>query len=135
MTRGKIYRLSRSGNCLVVNAAVSSNNNQVRKIKLLLDTGSSYTVIRSSLLQSLGYNCQQALNTLKITTAKGVINVPKITVSSFSCLVYQINNFSLVAYDLPAVTYVEGLLGIDFFNRFPLMIYPQKAEVWSNINT
>lgn len=61
MTKGKIYQLSRYGNVLVTNAAVTGNNNQVRKIKLLVDTGSSYTVIRSTLLKSIGYESQQPL--------------------------------------------------------------------------
>ncbi|MGK7946260.1 MAG: transcriptional regulator, partial [Microcystaceae cyanobacterium] len=62
MTKEKIYRLSRYGNCLVVNAVVGGNNNQLRKIKLLVDTGSSYTVIRSNLLKSIGYSSQQPLS-------------------------------------------------------------------------
>ena len=49
MTKGKIYQLSRYGNLLIVNAAVRGKNNQIRQIKLLVDTGSSYTVIRSTL--------------------------------------------------------------------------------------
>ena len=59
MTKGKVYQLSRYGNVLVANAAVAGNNNQIRKIKLLVDTGSSYTVIRSTLLKSIGYEFLQ----------------------------------------------------------------------------
>ncbi|WP_181280585.1 hypothetical protein [Aphanothece hegewaldii] len=51
MTNKKIYKLSRYGNLLIVNAAIA-NNIDIRKVKLLVDTGSSYTVLRSSLLQS-----------------------------------------------------------------------------------
>ncbi|MGB5592826.1 MAG: aspartyl protease family protein, partial [Crocosphaera sp.] len=68
---------------LVVNAAVRGNNNQIRKIKLLVDTGSSYTVIRSTLLKSVGYSSQKALSSVKITTAAGMIDAPMIKVSWF----------------------------------------------------
>ncbi len=129
MTKGKIYQLSRYGNVLVTNAALGGKNNQVRKIKLLVDTGSSYTVIRSTLLKSIGYESQQLSPSVKIATAGGIINAPVVRVSWFGCLGQQIQEFPIVAYNLPAVTYVEGLLGIDFLNRYPLMIYPQKAEV------
>ena len=129
MTKGQIYQLSRYGNLLVVNAAVGGNNNQVRKIKLLVDTGSSYTVIRSTLLKSIGYKSQQPSLSVKIATAGGMIRVPVVKVSCFSCLGQKINEFAIVTYNLPAVTYVEGLLGMDFLNRYPLMIYPQKAEI------
>ena len=132
MTKGKIYQLSRYGNVLVANAAVGGKNNQLRKIKLLVDTGSSYTVIRSTLLKSIGYESQQLSPSVKIATAGGMINGPVVKVSWFSCLGQQIHEFPIVAYNLPAVTYVEGLLGIDFLNRYPLMIYPQKAEIRCN---
>lgn len=129
MTKEKIYRLSRYGNCLVVNAVVSGKNNQIRKIKLLLDTGSTYTVIRSTLLKSIGYVSEQSLSSVKIATVGGIIDAPITKVSWFSCLGQQINNFALVAYNLPSVTYVEGLLGMDFMNNFPMVIYPQKAQI------
>lgn len=129
MTKEKIYRLSRYGNCLVVNAVVGGNNNQIRKIKLLVDTGSSYTVVRSTLLKSIGYSSPAVLSSVKIATAGGIIDTPMTRVSWFSCLGQQINNFSLVAYNLPSLTYVEGLLGMDFLNHFPMMIYPQKCEI------
>jgi aspartyl protease family protein len=58
MTKGKIYQLSRYGNLLIVNAAVRGKNHQIRQIKLLVDTGSSYTVIRSTLLKSIGYDSE-----------------------------------------------------------------------------
>jgi aspartyl protease family protein len=130
MTKGKIYQLSRYGNLLIVNAAVRGKNNQIRQIKLLVDTGSSYTVIRSTLLKSIGYDSQKYLSSVRITTVSGIINAPVITVLWFSCLGQQIKEFPLVAYNLPPLTYVEGLLGIDFLNQFPLIIYPQNAEIW-----
>ncbi len=129
MSKEKIYRLSRYGNCLVVNAVVGGNNNQIRKIKLLVDTGSSYTVIRSTLLKSIGYGSQAVLSSVKIATAGGIIDTPMTRVSLFSCLGQQIHDFPLVAYNLPSVTYVEGLLGMNFLNNFPMIIYPQKSEI------
>lgn len=101
MTKGKIYQLSRYGNLLIVNAAVRGKNSQIRQIKLLVDTGSSYTVIRSTLLKSIGYDSQKDLSSVKITTVSGIINAPVIEVLWFSCLGQQIKKFPLVGYNLP----------------------------------
>lgn len=81
------------------------------------------------MLKSIGYESQQLSASVKIATAGGIIKALVVRVSWFSCLGQQIQEFPIVAYNLPAVTYVEGLLGIDFLNRYPLMIYPQKAEI------
>lgn len=82
-----------------------------------------------SLINSIGYATQQSLSSVKIATAGGILNAPMTRVSWFSCLGQQINNCAVVAYNLPSITYMEGLLGMDFLNNFPMIIYPQKAEI------
>ncbi len=129
MTRERVYQLSRYGNLLVVNAAVGGINDKVRKVRLLVDTGSSYTLLRSNLLESLGCDLQIPSGKIRTTTAGGIIEAPVVTVPWFGCLGQRVDNFSIVAYTLPATTFVEGLLGMDFLNRFRVIICVRKAEI------
>lgn len=85
MTNKNIYQLSRYRNLLLVNAAITGSHNPVR-VRLLVDTGSSYTVLRLSLLQAIGYDIQHPISSVKLTTANGMIEVPIVTVSRFNCL-------------------------------------------------
>lgn len=129
MTRERIYQLSRYGNLLAVSAAVGGQNDTVRKFKLLVDTGSSYTVLRSNLLNALGCDLQNLLRTIRITTGGGIVEVPVVTVPWFGCLGQRLGNFPLVAYTLPATTFVDGLLGMDFLSRFRVTISVKDAEI------
>jgi len=72
----RIYQLSRYGNLLVVNAAVGGKDDLVRKVKLLLDTGSSYTVLRSNILENIGCDLEKPSQTIRTLTPGGMVSAP-----------------------------------------------------------
>jgi len=125
----KTYKLSYYGNLLVARAALGGTENIVRKVRLLVDTGSSYTVLRVNLLKALGCDVQNPLRRMRIPTPGGIVETPVVKVPWFSCLGQRVDNFPIVAHDLPAVTFTDGLLGIDFLNRFGTIIFVKEAEI------
>lgn len=122
MNQERIYQLSRYGNLLVVNAAVGGKDDLVRKVKLLLDTGSSYTVLRSNILENIGCDLEKPSQIIRTLTPGGMVTAPRIITPWFSCLGQRVDDFPIVAYTLPATTFVDGLVGMDFLSRFDLII-------------
>ncbi len=133
MSQTKIYRLSHYGiNLLKANAVVSGfEKKRYQKISLLLDTGSSFTIIPRQILENLGYNLSQPIRYQAITTGKGNTSpLPIIKVSWFNCLGQLIENFEVLVYDIPKNLQVNGLLGMDFLRQTKAVISLDTGEVY-----
>ncbi len=86
MSQSKVYRLSYYGiNLLKANAVVGGfKKKRYQKISLLLDTGSSFTILPHQILANLGYDLTQPIRYQAITTGKGNTSpLPIIKVSWF----------------------------------------------------
>lgn len=79
MTTRKIYRLTRYRDLLLVQAAFAGGN-QVAQVRLIVDTGSAYTVLRVSLLEALVSDRQNPLGQRRILTGGGPIAAPVVAV-------------------------------------------------------
>ena len=123
----KIYPLIRWGNLLLLRASLS-NPQESRIVQLLLDTGSSFTVLPSGVLTEIGCNLQQPGQQVSVIAAGGMIRAPKTIVPQFNCLGRLIDNFSVVALDLPVRSPAAGLLGMDFLITVGAVIDVKKGE-------
>ncbi|MBE9048108.1 clan AA aspartic protease [Pleurocapsales cyanobacterium LEGE 10410] len=130
--RKKIYRVQRQQNILWLRAAVKGKNNAPLLIRLLIDTGASYTVLPTKILQRIGCNLDKPLENKKIVTANKIITVPIIAVPSFNCLGVERENYPAIALDLPANSFTDGLLGMDFLYQIQAVIDVAKAEITIN---
>jgi clan AA aspartic protease (TIGR02281 family) len=124
-----IYQLQRQQNVLWLRAAVSSLNNTPLLVRLLIDTGASYTVLPQKILQRVGCNLNKPIGNKKIVTANGAITVPIVTVPSFNCLGIKRVNYPVIALDLPANSFTDGLLGMDFLTEVKAVIDVGKGEI------
>jgi clan AA aspartic protease (TIGR02281 family) len=124
-----IYPLQRSGNLLFLRASVSGINGDSLRVRLLLDTGASYTTLPLKLLEDLGYNPTAATNRISIMTAGGMGRAPTISIAAFDCLGETFTDFSVVALDLPFNPLMSGLLGMDFLTQVGATIDIKKAEI------
>jgi predicted aspartyl protease len=98
--------------------------------RLLLDTGSAYTIISQEILESIGCSPAAAKKKQRIITGSGHEIVPVVRLSRFHCLGKAIENFEVLAHTLPFGTYVDGLLGMDFMNRFEVEIKIGTGEIF-----
>lgn len=110
MTR---YPLERVGNLLVTKAAVGGPAG-VKVVRLLVDTGSVYTILPVELLESVG--CSPAVSTehIRLITGSGYLIAPRVQVLWFQRLGQKGNDMFVVAHTLPFGILVDGLLGMDF---------------------
>ncbi|WP_373536076.1 TIGR02281 family clan AA aspartic protease [Microcoleus sp.] len=128
----KAYRLLRHGrNLLAVQATIGGNNGDATeyRVRLLVDTGASYTILPVKTLEDLGYDTRNPLRRQEIFTGQGRIYVPVINVSWFNCVGQLIENFDVFAHDIPPNIRLDGLLGMDFFTRFQTVISVCNAEI------
>lgn len=117
MSRRRRYRALRRGNLLLVRAAAGSAQSGSVVLRLLIDSGSSHTVLPVEVLESLGCDTPHPLARVAILAASGTIVAPRVAVPWFHCLGHRLTDFPVLAHTLPAGTYVDGLLGMDFLVR------------------
>jgi aspartyl protease family protein len=93
------------------------------KLFLLIDTGSSFTIISQTIVEELGYDFKKIARRQQIITGKGLTTpIPVIKVSWFNCAGKIVNNFDVLAYDIPRNLKVDGILGMDFLVKFRSLI-------------
>ncbi len=124
-----IYPLQRSGNLFFLRASVSGINGDALRIRLLVDTGSSYTTLPRQVLEDLGYVLSATTPQLSIMTASGMGRAPRLAIAAFNCLGKTQINFPIVALDLPFNPLMSGLLGMDFLSQTAAVIDIKKAEI------
>ncbi len=129
MREEKPYRLLRQGNLLLLRAAVGGTDGGVVVVRLLVDTGASYTMLPVEVVEALGCDTHHPLRTVRIVAASGIIVAPMVAVSWLHCLGQRIEDFPVVAHTLPAGTFVDGLLGMDFLGRCQAVISVEEAEI------
>ena len=97
MKGGKPYRLHRQGNLLILRVAVGGTNDSVVILRLLLDTGASYTMLPVEAVEALGCDTHHPLRRVRIIAANGVIVAPVVAVPWFHCLGQRVEQWSGVA--------------------------------------
>jgi predicted aspartyl protease len=124
----RIYRAQPYRNLWLVTAAAGSTTIEPSLFRLLIDTGSSYTVLPSRVLETMGCNLAQA-DRVPIVAAGGLLQAPVVRIPWFSCLGQRIEDLPVVALDLPTNAFTSGLLGMDFLQRFGAVIDTAKGEL------
>ena len=110
MTR---YPLQRLGRLLLTKAAVSGPAG-VHVVRLLVDTGSVYTILPVEVLESLGSSPASSREHVRLITGSGYLIVPKVQAVWLQCLGQKVDRMAVIAHTLPIGSIVDGLLGMDF---------------------
>lgn len=97
--------------------------------KLLIDTGSAYTILSQEMLEAIGSSPATAAKRQRIITGSGYEIVPVVSVDSFCCFGKTMKDFSILGHTLPIGVYVDGLLGMDFLSSFEVEIRTKSGEI------
>jgi predicted aspartyl protease len=89
---------------------------RVRWLNLILDTGSTSTVIDELVALRLGYNLESA-PTVSVTTVSGTSQASIIAVRQIFALGIVVDEFPVLVMPLPTQLRADGLLGLDFLKR------------------
>lgn len=109
----KEYRLEKIGSLFLTKAAAQGPQG-TKVIRLLVDTGSTYTVLPLEVLESIGCSPAQSREHVKIVTGSGTIIASKIELIWFQSLGRKVSKFKAVAHTLPLSGPIDGLLEMDF---------------------
>jgi len=94
--------------------------------EMVLDTGSSRTVLDERLLARAGYDLIAAPE-VNVTTASGRVEAKVVKVWQISALGISADDFPVLAMPLSQPLGVDGLLGLDFLRRRNLFCNFEKG--------
>ena len=124
----KFYRLKVRDGLLFTQAALKRQQ-LVRVVKLLIDTGSTYTILSWEALLSLGLNPASSLTRRHVTSANGLIVAPEVEIDEFYSLGQRIEHFPVLAHTIPLGSQVSGVLGMNFLRRFDTNLNFKQATI------
>lgn len=114
---------------LLVRATFGGEKKRMVDVRLLVDTGSTFTILPVESIERLGYDLLHPLRKERLTAASGIIWAPVIQLSWFNCLGVTLKNFQAIAYTLPPGILADGLLGMDFLTQCKAVISVAEAKI------
>ena len=107
---------------------------EIKRIKFLLDTGASRTVIDEDLANTLGYDLDTLEMGGRMVTANGsiyskILKLPKFSLFGKDLFDFDVN---VIKFPLQITFHVDGVLGIDFlllFKNIKLDFVEKTVEV------
>jgi predicted aspartyl protease len=130
VSRSRIYQTERWKDLLWVRTAITRSDRQIVVARLLVDTGSTFTVLSTNLARLAGCNLAQPLRFEALATGSGVVRCPVVAVPVFNCLGQEVLSFPIVVHIIPLNAYIDGLLGIDFLRRFEAVVDIAEAQIY-----
>lgn len=124
----RVYKAEKKGAFLLIKDFIEGTSGRAYP-KLLLDTGSAYTLISQEILESIGCSPAFSKRTQRIITGNGYEIVPVVLVNRFNCMGSLLENFEILGHTLPFGSYVDGLLGMDFLSKFEAEIKLYSGEI------
>ncbi len=124
--RGQVaVPLKPHNNALMVEAVLN------RKVSgtFIVDTGATYTSISQELYESLDPATVRQIGTVKITTANGRIEVPKILIDRVTINGLEARDVEATVIEVREGSSFSGLLGLSFIRQFKLTIDPQEGHL------
>jgi predicted aspartyl protease len=125
----RIYPVQKSGNLFIVKASIGRSNAPPSILQLLIDTGATQTGLPIDFLTDIGCPTTGKTPQRTITTGNGVIQVPIVQVPWLNCLGQRVEDFPVLALQLPVSRYINGILGMDFLTQFQAVIDTGKGFI------
>ena len=122
--------LHRNGNHFIVDARPASGG----KIRLLIDTGASMTMLTPDVLEQRGVHYQDTGRTGVFNTANGRIRAPIYKLSSLTVGDWSVNQLEIGVLDLSGGSNIDGLLGMNFLRHFQFFIDQNEALLRLSVN-
>ena len=94
--------------------------NDFKKLKFILDTGASKTIIDEGAAINLGFDLKRLKSGDRLMTAGGGVNSKILQLPKFSLFGKDLVNFEVSVLKMPPqITYfIDGLIGMDFLLQF-----------------
>jgi clan AA aspartic protease (TIGR02281 family) len=113
------------GSVVIVKATLNGK----APVKLILDTGASFTMISSATAKQLDIETSQQNRSMPFQTANGMIQAALINLDSISVAGLELKNLTAAVHDALPDPEVAGLLGLNFLTNFRMDIDTEKGVV------
>ncbi|MDH4379513.1 MAG: TIGR02281 family clan AA aspartic protease [Vampirovibrionales bacterium] len=121
---GIVIPLMNQTNALMVSAKLNDRATGT----FVVDTGATYTSISQELADSMGPGLRY-VGTVRITTANGQIDVPKVVIDRIRINNLEARNVEATVINLHKGGSFSGLLGLSFLRNFQLTINPKSNQL------
>ncbi len=100
-------------------------------VELLVDIGSTYTIISRSVIESIGLSVAGVQEVRLVITGSREERLSIVRLERLNCLGQSLQNFPVLVHTFPrrVERYIAGLLGMDFMKQFPIEIRTQSYEI------
>ena len=122
-----LHTLAGEADVLVQVVVVEVMLNKSVPVRLVVDTGATYTMISAATAKELNIDAQRAQRTMPFQTANGVIQAPLANLESVIVGGMEIKNLTAAIHDAVPSAQVAGLLGLNFLSNFRLDIDTEKG--------
>jgi predicted aspartyl protease len=92
------------------------------EIDLILDTGSVFTVISWHILKMIRFDPATISERIEVVTANGTVEAPMLMVDKIVIDDIEAQNIEVICHDIPDLTGVRGVLGLNFLQYFRTVI-------------
>jgi len=86
--------------------------------RFLVDTGATLTVISQRFAHEMKLDITQPIRQIQTASAHQVVQTPVIRLDSLQVGDKKVNNLEVLIVDLPKALRVDGLLGVNFLEKF-----------------
>ena len=127
MTKQHPFRLHDEDSLIILKGQLLDND-----ISFALDTGASHTVIDLSPLLIAGYEIKDAIGTVQMETAKGVLEAYVFKIAELSILGITRRNIEICSYDYfnnHIFPDFDGVIGLDFLREHKICIDFRKSVI------
>lgn len=124
----KVFPFERSGDLMTVMARVWGAHGD-RDVLLVIDTGATATSVEPAILEGLGYSSRDAIIRTRVPSPAGVQHGHLFRVHRFYALGADLSDFVVQSLALADEYGVDGLLGMNFLERFNFTVRPVEREI------
>ncbi len=118
--------MQRVGQSLIVSTRI----NGTRDAKLIVDTGSSHTILSRDLAQELGLLSNLQAQPATLTTGAGPVRVQIVWVDTIRIADAEVHDNLVVVHDMPDLPPgVDGVLGLSFLSHFQVILDTASGEL------
>ena len=109
-------------NLITLGTTVEGRDGRSVYLRMVLDTGASFTIIPWSAAEALGYHPANSSDRVQFMTGSGREAAPLLMLKGIEVLGVRLRQVPVLCHDLPQGSLVDGLLGLSFLRRCRLFL-------------
>ena len=114
-------------NLIALDVRVDGIGERSVALRMVVDTGASFTIISWSAAEALGYHPERSPRRIQFMMGSGREAAPMFTVKAIEAVGVTLGHIPVLCHDLPQGSLVDGLLGISFLRHGRLAIDFQRG--------